>query len=97
MKRDALQALESFYAGQDARPRMDKLEEALRLECQEVDFVPVVSGLRKVLPVAAALFFGVLAPGAGQGDVDRLADEVHKTQFENASSVPTELETPWQN
>lgn len=97
MKRDPMLALESYYANQDARPGMSSLEESLRMECQEVDFVPVVSGLRKTLPVAAAIVFGVLTPGVSQSDVDELANRIHKAQIEGASSVQAELETPWQD
>lgn len=100
MKRDPLDALGAFYAGQPSGTTHsfdERVADALESECQEVDLTPVVSGLRKALPAAAAIVLGVLTPRISSQDVERLANGVDRAQLESASSVPTELETPWQD
>lgn len=95
MKRDPLEALEGFYGSQ---PRMGSesfeksLRSSLEAECAEIDFEPAVTGLRRTLPIAAAIVFGMLTTRASESDVRQLATQIEQAQ---ASSIPTELETQW--
>jgi len=100
MRRDPLEALESFYANQapaTSRGFDGRVADALASECAEVDLTPAMNGLRKALPAAAAIVLGVLTPRISSQDVQRLANQVDQAQLESASSVRTELETPWQD
>lgn len=95
MMRDPLEALEGFY-GSQPRVGSEKFESsihsALDAECAEIDFEPAVTGLRRTLPLAAAVVFGLLTTRCSESDVRQLATQVEQTQ---ASSIPTELETRW--
>lgn len=95
MMRDPLEALECFYGSQ---PRVgserfeSSVQVALDAECVEIDFEPAVTGLRRTLPIAAAIVFGMLTTRASESDVRQLAAQIEQAQ---ASSIPTELETRW--
>ena len=97
MRQDPFLALENHYA---AQPRAASHELHSRLaieldaEIREFDFAPAVTGLRRVLPLAAAIAFGVLTPSVSRNDVRNLAASIEQSQ---ASSVQTELETPWED
>ncbi len=95
MRRDPLDILGRHYAEQPRQGSSEfeaQIQAALEAECAEMDFEPVVTAMRKTLPVAAAMVLGVLSTRASQSDVSRLAAQIEQTQ---ASSISTELETRW--
>ena len=95
MIQDTLEALEGFY-GSQPRVGSEKFERtllsALEAESAEINFEPAVTGLRRTLPIAAAIAFGMLTTRASDSDVRQLAAKIEQAQ---ASSIPTELETQW--
>jgi hypothetical protein len=97
MRQDPFLALENHYAGQPQTASHElhaRLTTELEAEMQEFDFAPAVTGLRRVLPLAAAIAFGVLTPSVSREDVRNLAASIEQSQ---TSSVLTELETPWED
>ncbi len=95
MIQDPLELLNLHYEEQTRQGSSrfeNELKASLEAECAEVDFEPVVTGLRKTLPIAAAMVFGLLTTKASQSDVKQLAAQIERNQ---ASSIPTELETQW--
>jgi hypothetical protein len=98
MNRNPLEALEQHFALQDPGPShafQERIETALQAEIAPINLEPAIAGLRRGLPVAAAILFGVLTPRITASDVQDLAEKVEQAQA--ASSVQTELETPWEN
>lgn len=97
MKRDAFVALENHFAGQRMAPSeafREQVQVRLNSEVGDLDITPVVSGARRFLPAAALLVLGVLSPKAGPDHVRRISEFVDE---QRASSVSTELETPWED
>lgn len=100
MNRDPMDALESYFAHQSVesgRTFGEQVHRALSEECQDVDLTPVVAGVRKALPAAAAIIFGVISPSVSRQEVQSTARSIEKARLEGPSSVPTELENPWQD
>lgn len=95
MMRDPLEALDEFY-GRQARVGSERFESSIQAtldaECAEIDFEPAVTGLRRTLPIAAAIVFGMLTTRVSESVVRQLATQIEQAQ---ASSIPTELETRW--
>jgi len=97
MRQDPFLALENHFAAQPRSASQElhaRLETELATEMQEFDFAPAVTGLRRVLPLAAAIAFGVLTPSISRDDIRNLAASIEQSQ---ASSVQAELETPWED
>jgi hypothetical protein len=98
MRHDPFEALERHYAGQSFGPSsafQERIESALRAEMEPINLEPAIAGLRRGVPIAATILLGVLTPRFTASDVRALADKVERAQA--ASSVQTELETPWEN
>lgn len=97
MKVDPFIALEAHFASQDQQVSAEfrnRVSALLEDEVRPVDFMPVVSSVRRVIPVAAMTLLGILTPNISPRDVESLSNEIEQLR---ASSVQTELETPWEN